>query len=217
MQLGLLKIQLATGRAADEQAGETTGLVQRFHEEGFRSGEAVEEDVRQRVAVIDLHRHLHPLDRRREARDALAHRQPLTLAADVLALQRHTDDLGGGDDAGVEQLQHHPIPLRAGGTVKPLALAGQLARGGTQADRRLRKALRYLPGDLIQIHVRRDETGNVGRVEAQGGELLGKLVSRAEQARRAAGLRVAWLESGERNHGRYSLEEGKRETRPLPH
>jgi len=168
VQLRALEIQLAARRAADEQTGEAPGLVQGFHEERLRGGQAVEEDVGQGVAVVDLHRYLNALDRCREPGDALAHGQALALAADILALQRYPDDLRGRDDAGVEQLQYHPIPLRAGGAVEPLALAGQLAGSGAQADRRPWKALRYLPRDSVQVDVRRDETGDVCRLEAQG-------------------------------------------------
>ncbi len=195
VQLGLLEVQLAAGRTADEQAGKTPGFVKGFHEEGLRRREAIEEDIRQGVAVVDLHRHLQALDRGAELGDPLRHAHTLGAVANVLALQRHLHDFRCGNHAGVEQLQHHAIPLRAGRAVEPLVLAGELAGGGAQADDRLWEALRDLPRHLVQIDMRRDEAGNIGRIELQVGKLLRELLRRAEQAQGAVGVSVAWLET----------------------
>ena len=54
----LLEIQLAPGRTAHEQAGETPRLIQRLHKKRFRRRQPVEHHIGQRIAMIDRRVHL---------------------------------------------------------------------------------------------------------------------------------------------------------------
>ncbi len=190
VQQRLAKIALAAGGAADEQAGETAGLVQRLHEKGFRGGQAVEQHEGQGIAVIDGRAYLQALERFGQTGQALLHAAPRSATADVLAVQRNVHDLGRGDHRGVEELQHQPVPGAIGGAVQPLFAAAEFAGGGTQADGGLGKAGHELPCDGVQVQVRRDEAGDEGGLEGDAAKAVAQFTCGAGQAEHAAAARA---------------------------
>ena len=71
----LRKIELAARRPADEEAGESPGVIQRFHEERLGQGQAVDHDAGQRVAIVDFDIDLERFDRPRNPGDAIGQRR----------------------------------------------------------------------------------------------------------------------------------------------
>jgi len=55
MQPGVLEVESSACRAAHEQAGKSSGIIQRFHEEGFGGRQAVKQNIGEGVAKIDFH------------------------------------------------------------------------------------------------------------------------------------------------------------------
>ena len=186
VQQRLAEVTLAAGGTADEQAGEAAGLVQRLHEEGFRGGQAVEQHEGQGIAVIDGRAHLQALERLGQAGEAFLHAAPRSATADVLAVQRNVHHLGRGDDRGVEELQHQPVPGAIGGAIQALLAAAEFAGGGAQADGCAGKAPRQLPGDGVQVQVWRNEAGDIGGLEGDAAEAVAEFASGAGQAEHAA-------------------------------
>ena len=181
MEPGIAKVELASRRAAHEQAGEAPGVVERLHEEGLGRRQAVEEDTCQRVPVVDFHRHLQRLDVAGDPGDALLDRGIDATRADVLAAEGHRHDTGLGDQRGIEALQHHPVPLIAGVAVKAPAGGAQLARGGAQHHRHPGELARHRAGDLLDIEVGRNVAADERRLDCQGRNGLLQLCGTALQ------------------------------------
>ena len=169
---GVAEVELAPCRAAHEQAREAPGVVQRLHEEGFGGRQAVKEDARQRIPVVDLHAHLQRLDVAGDPGDPLLDRHVDVAPADVLATKGHRHKAGLGDQRGIEALQHHPVPLIAGVAVEAFARRTQLTGGGAQHDRHPGEAAGHRAGNLIDVEVGRHVGVDEGRLDRHGGKRL---------------------------------------------
>ena len=168
---GMGEVQLAAGRAADEQARETARVVQRFHEERFRRGQPVDHHIGQRVPMVDVDVDIQHVDRLADLRHPLLDRQrDLPAATQVLAAQRHRDQLRTLDQRRVKTLDDNAVPAIAGLAVQAARARAQFTGGRAQDDRYAGKAPGNLACHCVDIDMRRHVDGHEGRRGAKAGQ-----------------------------------------------
>ena len=86
---GVLEVELAAGRTADEQAREFAVAIHRLHEETFAGRQAVDKCQRESVRNIDIEGRLNPRQFGADRVDALVKRKHRAGRADVPTMQRH--------------------------------------------------------------------------------------------------------------------------------
>ena len=119
MHVGAGKIQLATGRTADGQAGEAFALIPGAHQEAFRGGEAIAENQREGILGVDLEGGIDLAQFLGDAADALGNGSALAHA------QVHAVDFGPLDDlVGQPEVAAFAV-MRFGAAIGRIAAAAQ--------------------------------------------------------------------------------------------
>ncbi len=188
------EVELAAGRAADEEAGIAAGAIDRLHQVILARRQAVDEGQREGLARVDREGRTHRFQRTGDGIDAALAILLRPAGADVLAMERHGVDRHGGEEVGREHLDGDRRPRLPGRPIEAAAAdVAELAGGGHGDDR-------HGAGDLFQ-RARRGVEIDVGRDEGerQGGRTAAEGEGRGVDAGEA-GVALEHTDLADRGH-----------------